>query len=128
MTGQPPLKITQRKRYKAAGSAADDTKKAEFIRNQVVSAPLIPRWTEKAHFQERQICMNKFVEDFGYMPLVGSQHRLDPTLYWGGGDCRGLLAIFLSKKAFQSALHPSHLDNVAAWRKEFKSIEVVAVE
>ena len=27
--------------------------------------------------------MNKFVEDFGYMPLVASQHRLDPTLYWG---------------------------------------------
>jgi len=45
--------------------------------------------------------VNKFVEDFGYMPLVASQHRLDPTLY---------------------------RDDVAAWRKEYKSIETVAKE
>ena len=45
--------------------------------------------------------MNKFFEDFGYMPLMTSQLRLDPTLY---------------------------KDNVAAWRKQYKSIEVVGDE
>ena len=102
ITGKAPIKITQRKRYKNSISTdLDKARLQEFSKKYVIAAPLQPRWTEKAHFQERQICINKFVEDYGFMPLINSQHRLDPTLY---------------------------LDNVAAWRKEYKSIEVVAAE
>ena len=97
------IKITQRKRYKNTEAVGQNEHEANFYGLDLTAenAPLAPRWTEKAHFQERQICMNKFFEDFGYMPLMTSQLRLDPTLY---------------------------KDNVAAWRKQYKSIEVVGDE
>jgi glucuronyl/N-acetylglucosaminyl transferase EXT1 len=102
LTGKPPIKITQRKRYKNTEAGQNENEANMYgLDLTAENAPLAPRWTEKAHFQERQICMNKFFEDFGYMPLMTSQLRLDPTLY---------------------------KDNVAAWRKQYKSIEIVGDE
>lgn len=102
LTGKPPIKITQRKRYKNTETGQNEQDANTYgLDLTAENAPLAPRWTEKAHFQERQICMNKFFEDFGYMPLMTSQLRLDPTLY---------------------------KDNVAAWRKQYKSIEIVGDE
>ena len=76
------IKITQRKRYKNTETGQNEREASVYgLDLTAENAPLAPRWTEKAHFQERQICMNKFFEDFGYMPLMTSQLRLDPTLY-----------------------------------------------
>ena len=115
-TGRAPIKILQKKRYKSNLNFQEilksdhdsnndninfiepnNAKIRNFYQNYVISAPLIPRWNEANHFQERQICLNKFADDFGFMPLVKSQCRMDPTLY---------------------------LDKVAAWRKEYRGIEL----
>lgn len=37
--------------------------------------------SNEEHFNERHICMNKFTEIFGYMPLIYTQFRVDSVLF-----------------------------------------------
>ena len=62
----PPIKVTQRKIYKDTMLPASDQ-----------PSP----WLQPEHFKQRQSCMNKFTEAFGYMPLLRSSMRLDPVLF-----------------------------------------------
>lgn len=72
VTRLPPIKVTQRKQYK-------DT--ATSMKFHLEEGGVIPQWSNPQHFSERQRCMSSFVESFGYMPLVWSGTRFDPTLY-----------------------------------------------
>ena len=69
VTHLPPIKVTQKKQYKdvALGLASVNTPAGQ--------------WTSPSDFNSRQLCMNIFVNSFGYMPLMRSQMRLDPMLY-----------------------------------------------
>ncbi|XP_076327319.1 exostosin-1a-like [Tachypleus tridentatus] len=67
VTNLPPIKVTQRKQYKE-NIAAD---------GKTYPTP----WNDPDHFVQRQICVNTFVDAFGYMPLVRSSLRLDPVLF-----------------------------------------------
>ncbi|XP_039258887.2 exostosin-1b-like [Styela clava] len=69
VTKLPPIKVTQKKQYK-------DTSAIQGQKTEPQS-----RWADPKHFAERQTCMNKFTEMFGYMPLSASQVRFDPMLY-----------------------------------------------
>jgi len=62
VTKRPPIKVTQRKKYKDAIAQRDDLAEAE-------------------QFSQKQTCMNIFFSGFGYMPLIKSQLRLDPVLF-----------------------------------------------
>ncbi|CAH1772369.1 unnamed protein product [Owenia fusiformis] len=81
LTKQPPIKVTQRKLYKDSMAPGRTSK-----------------WLEAEHFNQRQICMNTFVDAFGYVPLKRSSARFDPLLY---------------------------KDPVANFRKKYKQIEAV---
>ena len=72
VTGLPPIKVTQKKQYMTRVDGADV---------QPVLGKLASRWDNSSHFQERQRCMNAFVDDFGTMPLQTSELRLDPLLF-----------------------------------------------
>lgn len=37
--------------------------------------------TNDKHFSERHLCMNKFTEIYGYMPLLYTQFRIDSVLF-----------------------------------------------
>ena len=69
VTHLPPIKVTQKKQYKdvALGLTSVNTPAGQ--------------WTSPSNFNARQMCMNTFVNAFGYMPLMRSQMRLDPMLY-----------------------------------------------
>ena len=83
-TRLPPIKLTGRKQFKDSMIGANAKTRSV--------------WAEAEHFAQRQICMNIFVEVFGYMPLVRSRVRMDPVLY---------------------------KDPVSMTRKKYKQIEVV---
>nr|CAB3244012.1 exostosin-1-like [Phallusia mammillata] len=72
VTGRPPIKVTQKKHYK-------DTSQ----QGQAKPAPggVVSMWSDPQHFADRQTCMQKFVEFFGYMPLVSSSTRMDPAFF-----------------------------------------------
>jgi len=63
ITKHPPIKVTQRKKYKDTMLQIDGVGVA----------------TDQ--FNQKQTCMNIFYSGFGYMPLVKSQLRLDPVLF-----------------------------------------------
>ncbi|XP_033640929.1 exostosin-1-like [Asterias rubens] len=63
VTHLPPIKVTQKKRYK------------DVMVNGAKTQDLIQQFTQQEN------CMNVFVKTFGYMPLIRSQLRLDPVLY-----------------------------------------------
>ncbi|KAK0066105.1 exostosin-1, partial [Biomphalaria pfeifferi] len=58
-----PIKVTQRKQYK------------ESLQAQTLDQ------IGQLHFQQRQECLEDFVDYFGYMPLLHSVVRLDTMLY-----------------------------------------------
>ena len=58
-------------------------------------------WTDPSHFDQRQICINQFVSEFGYMPLLKSSMRLDPVLF---------------------------KDNVANARKKYRKLEMIPIQ
>ena len=58
-------------------------------------------WTDPSHFDQRQICINRFVSEFGYMPLLKSSMRLDPVLF---------------------------KDNVANTRKKYRKLEMIPIQ
>ena len=58
-------------------------------------------WTDPSHFDQRQICINRFVSEFGYMPLLKSSMRLDPVLF---------------------------KDNVANARKKYRKLEMIPIQ
>jgi len=62
VTKRPPVKVTQRKKFKESVASRDVTE-------------------ETVKFNEKQTCMNIFFSGFGYMPLVKSWLRLDPVLF-----------------------------------------------
>jgi glucuronyl/N-acetylglucosaminyl transferase EXT1 len=62
VTKQPPIKVTQRKKYKDTATQRDGI-------------------AEAAEFSQKQTCVNVFSSGFGYMPLVKSQLRMDPVLF-----------------------------------------------
>ncbi|XP_012939583.2 exostosin-1a [Aplysia californica] len=62
---QAPIKLTQRKQHKETAASGSQ--------RTVLS--------EQQHFQQRQECMDEFVEHFGYMPLLHSVVRLDTMLF-----------------------------------------------
>lgn len=66
VTKHPPIKVTQRKIYKDSMLPGNDHSGV---------------WTQPEHFRQRQVCINKFVDVFGYMPLIRSNLRLDPVLF-----------------------------------------------
>ncbi|NP_001161530.1 exostosin 1-like protein [Saccoglossus kowalevskii] len=86
VTKLPPIKVTQKKQYK------------ETMQPTTSSGKATSDWLEPQHFADRQLCMNEFASNFGYMPLVRSQMRLDPVLY---------------------------KDSVSNFRKKYKQIELV---
>jgi len=62
VTKRPPIKVTQRKKYKDILAKVDPIAEAE-------------------NFSQKQTCLNIFFSGFGYMPLIKSQMRLDPVLF-----------------------------------------------
>ena len=61
ITRKPPIKVTSRWTFRC---------------EQCTSL-----WNDESHFSERHKCMNKFVHEFGYMPLVYTQYRADSVLF-----------------------------------------------
>jgi len=90
LTKQPPIKVTQRKQYK------DTSASVKYRQNEKPTKGVLPSWSDPSHFSERQKCMSSFTQLFGYMPLIRSATRMDPTLY---------------------------RDDVARFRKQFPKIE-----
>jgi len=74
VTRLPPIKVTQRKQYK-------DTAASQKYTLEEGAGGVVPQWSNPQHFSERQRCMSSFVDMFGYMPLVWSGTRMDPTLF-----------------------------------------------
>ena len=66
VTKSPPIKVTQRKIYKDSMLPGGDQSVA---------------WVQPEHLRQRQTCINKFADSFGYMPLIRSSLRLDPVLF-----------------------------------------------
>lgn len=75
VTRLPPIKVTNKKQYK------DSTASQEKPRAVIPSGGVISEWYNPKHFADRQTCMLRFVEWFGYMPLMYSETRLDPALF-----------------------------------------------
>ncbi|CAH0695175.1 unnamed protein product [Spodoptera exigua] len=63
LTRRPPLKLAQRRRYKATHHKYKSS------------------WSDPEHFVQRQSCLNTFATAWGYMPLMRSVLRLDPILF-----------------------------------------------
>lgn len=83
VTKLPPIKVTQRKQHKEGvaqqaecGEGAAGTPPAPH------SAPAKAKGTAGSRrFSQRQDCLDRLADWFGYMPLVSSRLRLDPVLY-----------------------------------------------
>ena len=58
---QPPIKVTSR---------------IQFSCDKCSSL-----WTRPDHYKERSQCINMFVDEFGYLPLLYTQFRADSMLY-----------------------------------------------
>lgn len=71
----PPMKLAQKKSYKEAlNLETHDAVPSAFKSNVTV-------WLSSKHFTQRQFCINRFVEEFGYMALQRSAMRFDPLLF-----------------------------------------------
>lgn len=71
----PPMKLAQKKSYKEALNLETlDAVPSAFKSNGTV-------WLSSKHFAQRQFCINRFVEEFGYMALQRSAMRFDPLLF-----------------------------------------------
>lgn len=72
----PPMKLAQKKSYKEALNleTLDAAVPSAFKNNGTV-------WLSSKHFAQRQFCINRFVEEFGYMALQRSSMRFDPLLF-----------------------------------------------
>lgn len=82
VTKLAPIKLTQRRLL----SSETQVPPPGADSMQLPAAPLAPssfsqRWQDPEHFINRQHCINVFVEDFGYMPLLRSSMRFDPHLF-----------------------------------------------
>ncbi|KAJ2947844.1 hypothetical protein O0L34_g9633 [Tuta absoluta] len=63
LTRRPPVKLAQRRRYKAQHHRYRSS------------------WSDPEHFVQRQSCLNTFASAWGYMPLMRSVLRVDPILF-----------------------------------------------
>ncbi|GFN99664.1 nucleoside diphosphate-linked moiety x motif 19 [Plakobranchus ocellatus] len=70
-TRLPPIKLTQRKAHKPPDAG---TPPSAVAASKAVE-------TDQLRFQQRQECLEAFVENFGYMPLIHSSMRMDTMLY-----------------------------------------------
>ncbi|KAI6649457.1 Exostosin-3 [Oopsacas minuta] len=61
ITRKPPIKVTSRWTFNCEGCTS--------------------LYNDENHFSERHKCVNKFVHEFGYMPLMYTQYRADSVLY-----------------------------------------------
>ncbi|KAL5014923.1 hypothetical protein ScPMuIL_009193 [Solemya velum] len=66
VTKLPPIKVTHRKYYRESMLPNNSKNNA---------------WLDSYHFAQRQVCIDTFVNIFGYMPLVRSKARMDPLLF-----------------------------------------------
>lgn len=64
MTGKAPIKVTPRKKFKCP----------ECTNVEMLSADIV-------HMAERTVCINKFAQIYGVMPLKTVEFRADPVLY-----------------------------------------------
>jgi alpha-1,4-N-acetylglucosaminyltransferase EXTL3 len=62
LTKKPPIKVTSRWTFKCPGCPVALSQSQE-------------------HFDERHICINRFMKVFGYMPLLFTQYRVDSVLF-----------------------------------------------
>ncbi len=76
-TGQPPIKVTPRKKFKCPTCS----------NNEMLSS-------DSTHMMERNDCLNRFSGIYGFMPLIEVEWRADPVLYRNGD---GLLSSKLVK-------------------------------
>ncbi|KAK2144202.1 hypothetical protein LSH36_777g02081 [Paralvinella palmiformis] len=72
VTKLPPIKLTQR-RYQQDSMPGSS--------QELTPSAFSSRWLNIDHFTRRQRCLNVFVEEFGYMPLVRSSMRFDPLFF-----------------------------------------------
>ncbi|WAR17951.1 EXT1B-like protein, partial [Mya arenaria] len=66
VTKLPPIKVTHRKLYR-------EVLLPNNSKNNL--------WSDSFHFSQRQICIETFANEFGYMPLIRSKLRMDPILF-----------------------------------------------
>eukprot|EP00058_Branchiostoma_floridae_P022654 XP_002608144.1 hypothetical protein BRAFLDRAFT_91377 [Branchiostoma floridae] len=64
VTGKAPIKVTPRKKFKCPECTNVDNLSAD-----------------QSHMVERSVCINKFTDIYGMMPLKMVEHRADPVLY-----------------------------------------------
>ncbi|XP_066265789.1 exostosin-2-like [Branchiostoma lanceolatum] len=64
VTGKAPIKVTPRKKFKCPECTNVDNLSAD-----------------QSHMVERSVCINKFTDIYGMMPLKMMEHRADPVLY-----------------------------------------------
>ena len=69
VTKSPPIKLTQHKHLQ------------EVPLSGATVAGYKNKWLNTEHFTVRHHCINVFVQEFGYMPLVRSNMRFDPLLF-----------------------------------------------
>ena len=75
MTKFPPIKVAQRKYYKGPEvTVAGGTATSEL-------AAAATWYGSAEQFTQRQFCLNRFVEEFGYMPLQRAAMRFDPLFF-----------------------------------------------
>ncbi|KAK3579845.1 hypothetical protein CHS0354_015261 [Potamilus streckersoni] len=67
VTKLPPIKVTHRKQFRESMVNSSNSKGSQV--------------KEAYHFTQRQVCVDTFVNIFGYMPLVRSKLRMDPLLF-----------------------------------------------
>lgn len=65
VTGKAPVKVTPRKKFKCP----------ECSNNEMLSADVV------RHLTERSVCINRFADAFGVMPLKTVEFRADPVLF-----------------------------------------------
>ena len=68
----PPIKLSQRHSVSQSSSLSSDQLRVLTA----ADGPVAQRELATRHY-----CLNRFVEEFGYMPLLRSEVRYDPLLY-----------------------------------------------
>lgn len=76
VTKYPPIKLSLRKFYRDSVYQDGHDPAAVAVSNDDISL-----WLSSKHFRQRQFCLNRFVEEFGYMALQRSAMRFDPLLF-----------------------------------------------
>ncbi|UYV63609.1 EXTL3 [Cordylochernes scorpioides] len=62
LTHKPPIKVTSRWTFRCPGCT-------------------VSLFQEESHFLERHICINFFLQQYGYLPLLSTQLRADSVLF-----------------------------------------------